>query len=130
MSGYQFGPFDLDIEQSELRKGGVQIRIQKQPFLILRTLVEKAPLLVSREELRHSVWPSDTFVDFDHGLNAAVNKVRQALGDSTGRELYTLDQNFNPTLLKDIRAGDIDSLIGNITRPRKRSYGSRWESSG
>ena len=88
MSGYQFGPFDLDIEQSELRKGGVQIRIQKQPFLILRTLVEKAPLLVSREELRHSVWPSDTFVDFDHGLNAAVNKVRQALGDSTGRELY------------------------------------------
>lgn len=88
MSGYRFGPFDLDIEHSELRKGGVHIRIQKQPFLILRTLVEKAPLLVSREELRQSVWPSDTFVDFDHGLHAAVNKVRQALGDSTGRELY------------------------------------------
>jgi DNA-binding winged helix-turn-helix (wHTH) protein/tetratricopeptide (TPR) repeat protein len=88
MSHYRFGPFDLDIEVGELRKHGIRIRIQKQPFQVLRTLVENAGTVVSREELRQTVWASDTFVDFEHGLNAAVNKVRQALGDSSDRAHY------------------------------------------
>ena len=88
MIRYRFGPFDLDIEAGELRKHGIRIRIQKQPFQVLRTLVERAGTVVSREELRQTVWASDTFVDFEHGLNAAVNKVRQALGDSSDRAHY------------------------------------------
>src|ERR1700689_368368 len=88
MSRYQFGPFDLDVDGGELRKHGLRIRIQKQPFQVLRTLVERAGIVVSREDLRQTIWAGDTFVDFEHGLNAAVNKVRQALGDSSGRALY------------------------------------------
>jgi len=88
MSRYKFGPFDLDAEGGELRKHGIRIRVQKQPFQVLRTLVERAGMVVSREDLRQTVWAGDTFVDFEHGLNAAVNKARQALGDSSGRALY------------------------------------------
>lgn len=88
MKCHRFGPFDIDAETGELRKYGVRIRIQKQPFQILLTLVEKAPLLVSREDLRQAIWASDTYVDFDHSLNAAVNKVRQALGDASDRPHY------------------------------------------
>jgi DNA-binding winged helix-turn-helix (wHTH) protein/tetratricopeptide (TPR) repeat protein len=88
MSRYQFGPFDLDAEGGELRKHGIRIRIQKQPLQVLRTLVERSGALVSREDLRQTVWADGTFVDFEHGLNAAVNKVRQALGDSSDRALY------------------------------------------
>ena len=88
MSRYQFGPFDLDAEAGELRKHGIRIRIQKQPLQILRTLVERSGSVVSREDLRQTVWTDGTFVDFEHSLNAAVNKVRQALGDSSDRALY------------------------------------------
>ncbi len=88
MKCHRFGPFDLDAETGELRKHGIRIKIQKQPFQVLRTLVEKAPALVSRDDLRQTIWASDTFVDFDHSLNAAVNKVRQALGDSSDRPHY------------------------------------------
>lgn len=88
MSGYKFGPFDLDVEGGELRKHGTRLRIQKQPFQVLVTLVERAGTVVSREDLRKAVWAGDTFVDFEHGLNAAVNKVRQALGDSSEHANY------------------------------------------
>jgi Tol biopolymer transport system component/DNA-binding winged helix-turn-helix (wHTH) protein len=88
MSRYQFGPFELDVESGELHKHGNRIGIQKQPFQVLRTLVERAGKVVSREDLRQTIWASDTFVDFDHGLNAAVNKVRQALGDSSDLAHY------------------------------------------
>src|SRR5579863_9289379 len=88
MSCYQFGPFALDAEAGELRKHGTRIRIQKQPLQVLRTLVERSGTVVSREDLRQTVWANGTFVDFEHGLNAAVNKVRQALGDSSGRAHY------------------------------------------
>jgi Tol biopolymer transport system component/DNA-binding winged helix-turn-helix (wHTH) protein len=88
MGCYRFGPFELDIERRELRKYGTSIRIQRQPFLLLRTLVERGDRVVSREELRQIVWSDDTFVDFEHGLNAAMNKVRQALGDASDRAHY------------------------------------------
>jgi DNA-binding winged helix-turn-helix (wHTH) protein len=78
----RFGVFELDLEAGELRKSGMKLRLQEQPFQVLALLLERAGEIVSREELRQKLWPSDTFVDFDHSLNTAINKVREALGDS------------------------------------------------
>jgi len=78
----RFGVFELDRAAGELRKNGARVRLQEQPLQVLLTLLENAGQVVTREELRQRVWPSDTFVDFDHSLNTAVNKIREALGDS------------------------------------------------
>jgi DNA-binding winged helix-turn-helix (wHTH) protein len=78
----RFGPFDADLQTQELRKHGVRLRLPRQSFQILKMLLERPGSLIAREELRQVLWPSDTFVDFDHGLNAAVNRLREALGDS------------------------------------------------
>jgi Tol biopolymer transport system component/DNA-binding winged helix-turn-helix (wHTH) protein len=78
----RFGPFDADLQTQELRKHGMRLRLPGQSFLVLKMLIERSGQLVTREELRAALWPSDTFVDFDQGLNAAVNRLREALGDS------------------------------------------------
>ncbi len=80
----RFGLFELDAKAGELRKQGKRIRLQDQPFQVLTALVERAGEIVTREELRQRLWPGDTFVDFDHSLNTAVNKLRDVLGDSAG----------------------------------------------
>ena len=77
-----FGVFDMDLGTGELRKHGLRIRLQRQPFDVLAMLIERAGQVVSREELQQKLWPDNTFVDFDHGLNKAINKIREALGDS------------------------------------------------
>src|SRR4051812_16053603 len=77
-----FGVFELDLRAGELRKRGLRIRLQQQPFQVLALLLERAGQVVGREELQKALWPADTFVDFDHGLNKAINKIREALGDS------------------------------------------------
>jgi len=77
-----FGVFELDLRAGELRKRGVRVRLQQQPFQVLAILIAQAGQVVSREELQKTVWPADTFVDFDHGLNKAINKIREALADS------------------------------------------------
>ena len=77
-----FGVFELDLSAGELRKNGAKLRLQGQPFQVLALLLERAGEVVTREELQQKLWPSDTFVDFDHSLNTAINKVREALGDS------------------------------------------------
>ena len=84
----RFGVFELDLSAGELRKNGVKLRLQGQPFQVLALLLERAGGVVTREELRQSLWPSDTFVDFDHSLNTAINKVREALGDSASSPRY------------------------------------------
>jgi cholera toxin transcriptional activator len=84
----RFGPFELDLSAGELRKNGRKLRLQEQPFQILALLLEHAGELVTREELRQKLWPADTFVDFDHGLNTAVNKLREILGDSASSPRY------------------------------------------
>jgi DNA-binding winged helix-turn-helix (wHTH) protein len=84
----RFGVFELDLAAGELRKNGRKLRLQEQPFQLLAILLERAGGVVSREELRERLWPSDTFVDFDHSLNTAVNKVREALGDSASSPRY------------------------------------------
>src|SRR2546427_10787677 len=78
----RFGVFEVDLRAGELRKRGVKVRLQEQPFQILAMLLERPGETVTREELRNRLWTADTFVDFDHGLNKAVNRIRDALGDS------------------------------------------------
>lgn len=78
----QFGVFQLDLKAGELHKAGVKLKLQDQPFRVLALLVEHAGQVVTREELRERVWPSNVYVDFDQGLNNAIKKVREALGDS------------------------------------------------
>jgi cholera toxin transcriptional activator len=78
----RFGVFELDLAAGELRKNGARIRLQEQPFQVLVALVENAGKVVTRDDLRQKIWAADTFVDFDHSLNTAVNKIREALGDS------------------------------------------------
>jgi len=78
----RFGSFEVDLRAGELRKEGSKIKLQDQPFQILALLLERPGQVVTREELQSRLWPSDTFVDFDHSLNKAINKLREALGDS------------------------------------------------
>jgi TolB-like protein/DNA-binding winged helix-turn-helix (wHTH) protein/cytochrome c-type biogenesis protein CcmH/NrfG len=77
-----FGVFEADLRSGELRKHGLKVKIQEQPFRVLAMLLERPGHIVAREELRKKLWPAETFVDFEHGLNAAINKLREALGDS------------------------------------------------
>lgn len=78
----RFGEFEADLHAGELRKNGDRIKVQDQPFQVLRVLLEEAGQLVTREELRNRIWPADTFVDFDNSLNTAINRIREAIGDS------------------------------------------------
>jgi TolB-like protein/DNA-binding winged helix-turn-helix (wHTH) protein len=84
----RFDRFELDLRAGELRKGGIRIRLQEQPLQVLQALLEKPGELVTCEELQKRIWPADTFVDFDHGLHAAVNRLRTALSDSAERPRY------------------------------------------
>src|SRR5580692_8742933 len=79
---FHFGIFQLDLKAGELHKAGVKVKLQDQPFRVLALLVDRAGQVVTREELRQRVWPSNAYVDFDQGLNNAIKKVREALGDS------------------------------------------------
>ena len=78
----RFGIFEADLHTGELRKRGARIRLQQQPFHVLGVLLARPGELVTRDELQAKLWTADTFVDFDHGLNKAINKIREALGDS------------------------------------------------
>ena len=78
----QFGVFEVDQRAGELRRNGARVKLQEQPFQILALLLERPGEVVTREELQTRLWPADTFVDFDHSLNAAVRRLRDALGDS------------------------------------------------
>src|SRR5438034_1878243 len=80
----RFGVFEVDLRAGELRKQGVKIKLQEQPFHLLQMLLEHPGEIVTREELRGRIWPADTFVDFDQGLNNAIKRLREALGESAG----------------------------------------------
>jgi Tol biopolymer transport system component/DNA-binding winged helix-turn-helix (wHTH) protein len=79
---YRFGPFELDPVSGDLRKSGLRVALQDQPLAILLALLASPGRLVTRDELRHRLWREDTFVDFEHGLNAAIKRLRDTLGDS------------------------------------------------
>src|SRR5437773_9964786 len=78
----RFGVFEVDLRAGELRKHGVKLRLQEQPFQVLAMLLERPGETVTRDELRNRLWTAETFVDFDHGVNKAINRIRDTLGDS------------------------------------------------
>jgi len=84
----QFGPFEADLHSGELRKNGQRVRLQAQPFQLLVMLLERPGELVTREEIRQKLWSADTFVDFDHSLGTAINKIREVLNDSPAEPRY------------------------------------------
>jgi TolB-like protein/DNA-binding winged helix-turn-helix (wHTH) protein/Flp pilus assembly protein TadD len=106
-SRFRFGAFELDARAGELRKQGRRIRLQEQPLQVLQVLIEHPGEVVTREELQKKLWPADTFVDFDHGLNKAINKIREALGDSADspRFVETVPRR-GYRFLADVKTGD------------------------
>jgi len=85
---FAFGPYEADLPSGELRKGGTRVKIQDLPLRLLSVLAEKPGQVVTREELQKRLWPEDTFVDFEDGLNTAVKKLREALGDDPEKPRY------------------------------------------
>jgi len=79
---FRFGLFEVHPDSGELRRSGHRLRLQEQPFQVLLALLERPGEIVTREDLRQRLWSSDTFVDFDHSLNTAINKLRETLGDT------------------------------------------------
>ena len=77
-----FGPFEAHFETQELKRHGIRLRLPRQSFQILGLLLERPGQLITREELQRALWPSDTFVDFEKGINAAITRLREAIGDS------------------------------------------------
>jgi cholera toxin transcriptional activator len=85
---FRFGAFEADAATGELRRQGVRLKLNAQPFQVLVMLLERPGDLVTREEISRRLWPDGTFVDYDHGLNAAVNRIREALGDTASHPRF------------------------------------------
>ncbi|MDE3200547.1 MAG: winged helix-turn-helix domain-containing protein [Acidobacteriota bacterium] len=85
---YRFGIFEADASAGELRRKGIRVKLNAQPFQVLLLLLERPGDLLSREEIASALWPDGTFVDFDHGLNSAINRIREALGDTASNPRF------------------------------------------
>src|SRR6266568_1178233 len=125
----RFGVFEVDLRAGELRKQGVKIKLQEQPFHLLQMLLEHPGEIVTREELRERIWPADTFVDFDQGLNNAIKRLRESLGDSPDnpRFIETVPRHgyrFIGNL--GVTSGQIKSLavlpLENLSRDPEQEY--------
>jgi TolB-like protein/DNA-binding winged helix-turn-helix (wHTH) protein/Flp pilus assembly protein TadD len=148
----RFGIFEVDLRAGELRKHGLRVRLQEQPFKVLAMLLERSGQVVTREELQKKLWPADTFVDFDHGLNKVINKIREALSDSAENprfvetvarrgyrflaEVKVADPTpvHNPDLATQHRptgeTGDRPGLLGEPARPKHLLSSLAWKTSG
>ena len=106
--GTRFGAFEVDLRSGEVHKHGIRLKLQDQPFRVLALLLEHSGDVVTREELRQKLWPADTFVDFDTGLNSAIKKLRDVLGDSAEQPRYieTLPRR-GYRFIGDIKNGDL-----------------------
>ncbi|MGB8324315.1 MAG: winged helix-turn-helix domain-containing protein, partial [Candidatus Acidiferrum sp.] len=118
----RFGPFLADLATQELFKRGKRLKLQQQPMQVLMALLERPHVVVTREDLRTRIWPADTFVDFEHSLNTAIKKVRQALGDNASRPRFieTLPRR-GYRFLKDVEA--TDETIASRHRQAGREVG-------
>ena len=85
---YRFGVFEADATSGELRRQGVRIKLNAQPFQVLVMLLERPGELLTREEISRQLWPDGTFVDYEHGVNSAVNRIREALRDTAGNPRF------------------------------------------
>ena len=114
----RFGVFELDVRSGDLRRSGVRVHLQEQPLKLLQCLLERPGEVVTRDELRRRLWPNDTFVDFDHGVNAAVKRLREALADSadTQRFIETLPKRGYRFIAPVVRP-DADRLTPADTHP-------------
>ena len=129
----RFGVFEADLRAGELRKNGLRVRLQEQPFQVLALLLEHPGEVVTREELQKRLWPADTFVDFDHGLNKAINKLREALGDSaeSPRFVETVARR-GYRFLADVKGDEAAPVrdpepAGPIASPRPRLPAGAWK---
>jgi len=118
-----FGPFVADLQTQELRKHHVRLRLPGQSFQILKMLLERPGELVTREELQQALWPSETFVDFEHGVNAAVNRLREALGDSADNPAFieTLPRRGYKFIAPVKIPASEDSKIPSLITPQETS---------
>ncbi len=118
----RFGTFEVDVRAGELRKQGVRIKLQEQPFHVLTVLLQSPGEVVTRDELRSQIWPADTFVDFDNSLNTSINKLREALGDSaeSPRFIETLPRRgyrlIAPVMSNDRKASAVGAAAVSHTR--------------
>src|SRR4029077_7346268 len=110
----RFGVFEIDIRAGEMRQHGLQVRLQEQPFQVLATLLEHPGEVVTREDLQKKLWPADTFVDFDHGLNKAISKIREALHDSaeSPRFVETVARR-GYRFLAEVKVADLTAVRGS-----------------
>lgn len=119
---YRFGAFEADAVTGELRRQGILIKLNAQPFQVLLMLVERPGQLLTREEISRELWPEGTFVDYEHGVNSAVNRIREALGDSAGnsRFVQTLARRGYRFVapVERIQAGENPSNPAATTTPR------------
>ncbi len=126
---FRFGAFEVNEAVGELRKNGIRIKLHAQPFQILVMLLERPSELVTREEMRRRLWDEDTFVDFDHGLNTAVNKLREALGDlaSQPRHIETVPGKgyrfLAPVTMETLMVEVSQASVGRAAENRKRRRG-------
>ena len=118
----RFSVFEVDLAAGELRKNGARIRLQEQPFQVLATLLEHAGQVVTRDDLRQKIWPADTFVDFDHSLNTAINKIREALGDSASSPRFV--EKLARRGYRFIAPVDSSSAAAGTTTPANASNGT------
>src|SRR6266849_3619089 len=118
----RFGVFEVDVRAGEVRKQGVRIKLQEQPFHVLTVLLQRPGEVVTREELRNQNWPPDTFVDFDNSLNTAINKLREVLGDSAD----------NPRFIETLprRGYRFLAPVSSDQRKRSRSIAAKWVGAG
>jgi len=125
----RFGPFELDRNSGELSKFGHKLRLQDQPFQILCLLLERPGEVVTREELQQKLWPSDTFVDFDHGLNNAIKRLREVLHDSAEKPRYieTLPRRGYRFIAVLEPARQESEVVATVPPIKSGSWGtSRW----
>ena len=137
----RFSTFEVNLHTGELRQRGQKVKLQEQPLQVLAALLERPGELVTREELRSKLWPADTFVDFDHSLNAAIKRLRDALGESAERPIfvetvarrgYRFIGNVEilaaiPSALSDLTSLKRDTETGRIpTKVLPTSVSSRW----
>src|SRR5437762_6017364 len=125
----RFGVFEVDLRAGELRKQGVKIKLQEQPFHLLQMLLEHPGEVVTREQLREKIWPSDTFVDFDQGLNNAIKRLRESLSDSpeNPRFIETIPRHGYRFIANlGVTPGQIKSLavlpLENLSRDPEQEY--------
>jgi cholera toxin transcriptional activator len=119
---YRFGVFEADAATGELRKQGIRIKVNVQPFQVLLMLLERPGELLTREEISRELWPDGTFVDYEHGVNSAINRIREALGDQARnpRFIETLARRgyrFLAPVQRVADDGESSAILSPITEP-------------